>query len=131
MCACGVCVCVWCVSGVCACVCACGVCVVCVCVHVCACVCSQGNNRTLLSWLKLWDEIVFGKSSVLNKSPTGYNTKTKSNQLKNGKKPFVNRFEYQDPKTFNNRDVSVVLSVALPSVQTVHCMYSIDMCCEL
>lgn len=73
------------------------------------CVCLQGTNRTLLAWLKLWDEVVFGKSAMSNKGPVGYNSKNPTNQpkLKNGKKPFLNRFEYQDPKTFNNREVSI------------------------
>ena len=82
-----------------------------VCMCACACVYSQGNNRTLLSWLKLWDDVVFGKPSVSNKGPMGHNNKAPGYQpkLKNGKKPFLNRFEYQDPKTFNNPDVSAIL----------------------
>ena len=77
---------------------------------MCVCVCLQGNNRTLLAWLKLWDEVVFGKSSVSNKGHGSYSSKNPSDQVKtkNGKKPFLNRFEYQDPKTFNNREVSGV-----------------------
>jgi chromosome transmission fidelity protein 18 len=61
----------------------------------------DGTNRTLLSWLKLWDKVVFGKSATTRAPKKTAQTKA-DNRLKNGRRPFPSKFEYQDPKTFSN-----------------------------
>ena len=70
----------------------------------------QGINRTILSWLKLWDECVFGRSSL----PVGV---TKGGQGKKGEekgqmkgvkgKNFENKVEYKDPGAFAVPEVGV------------------------
>ena len=70
----------------------------------------QGINRTLLSWLKLWDECVFGRSSL----PVGV---TKGGQGKKGEekgqmkgvkgKNFEKKVEYKDPGAFAVPEVGV------------------------
>lgn len=63
----------------------------------------DGINRTLLSWLKLWDETVFGSSALLKDSS---NIRHDSNQI-NKKKPLnkkykQNMWEIQDPIHFGS-----------------------------
>ena len=71
----------------------------------------QGINRTLLSWLKLWDEVVFGRPITLRGRPVGgTNTKgTHNDENTTAKKPpgrrFEKRMEYQDPITFSGFEV--------------------------
>ena len=68
-----------------------------------------------MSWLKLWDEVVFGRPIALRGRPGG-GTSTKgarSNDESTGaKKPpgrkFEKRMEYQDPTAFSGFEVDVV-----------------------
>ena len=60
---------------------------------------TQGTNRTLLAWLKLWDGVVFGRSTVRE----AVKKKKEEEAAKKGtKKTWV---EYKDPETFSTVDV--------------------------
>ena len=77
--------------------------------------CAQGINRTLLSWLRLWDEVVFNrpvplKASTVPAKPGGGGAKPGgggpgNKETPKGKK-FEKRVEVQDPSTFAGQDVS-------------------------
>ena len=71
-----------------------------------------------MSWLKLWDEVVFGRPIALRGRPTGgTNTKSGYNSDENAsiKKPqgkkFEKRMEYQDPTTFSGFEVIHLMCV--------------------
>ena len=70
----------------------------------------QGINRTLLSWLKLWDECVFGRSSLpvgVMKGGQGKKGEEKG-QMKGVKgKNFEKKVEYKDPSAFAVPEVCV------------------------
>ena len=64
-----------------------------------------------MSWLKLWDEVVFGQPLALRSRPGGgTNTKgaahnhDENTTTKKGRK-FEKRMEYQDPTTFSGFEV--------------------------
>ena len=79
--------------------------------------CAQGINRTLLSWLRLWDEVVFNRPVPLNAStvpakPGVGGAKAGgggpgNKETPKGKK-FEKRVEVQDPSTFAGQDVSYI-----------------------
>lgn len=65
-----------------------------------------------MSWLKLWDEVVFGRPIALRGRPgSGASTKGAHSKDENtsAKKPlgrkFEKRMEYQDPTTFSGFEV--------------------------
>ena len=79
---------------------------------------SQGINRTLLSWLKLWDEAVFGRPAF--STPKGGGRKGEERGQKKGAnlmgkgKNFENatRVEYRDPTAFASSEVGIGLQLA-------------------
>ena len=76
----------------------------------------QGINRTLLSWLKLWDEVVFGQSAFSSKGGgkkveekrTAPGAAGSAGQGKMGKKDGGSnyRMEYRDPGAFAGPEVA-------------------------
>ena len=76
----------------------------------------QGINRTLLSWLRLWDGVVYGRTVPLKVSGAAGTSAVgakgtrkiedkRVSQTAKGKR-FEKRVEYQDPATFAGPDVS-------------------------
>ena len=73
----------------------------------------QGINRTLLSWLKLWDEVVFGRPIATKSRPNGApstNTGHKGQEDVSIKKSQQGRkaevtFEYHNPGAFSGSEV--------------------------
>ena len=68
----------------------------------------QGINRTLLSWLKLWDEVVFGCPVAVNSRPiTSHKGEEKGNvkKIQQRRKSEI-AFEYQNPNAFSGSEVT-------------------------
>ena len=72
----------------------------------------QGINRTVLSWLKLWDETVFGSSALIKAHPggdkkQGFRKKGYQQQQYPAKKKFKpSQWEVQDPEHFGTDQVN-------------------------
>lgn len=74
----------------------------------------QGINRTLLAWMKLWDETVFGRSSLPRMSSRTGSAREGKGKGKGPGKPGSGAGaggkkewrEYKDPATFASEEVS-------------------------
>ena len=91
------------------------------------CVFPQGINRTILSWLRLWDEAVFGRPTPLKSTGssgggggTGAGGRGKGGFTGEGAKGvgpspmgrrFEKRMEYQNPEAFAGTEVSVICPI--------------------
>lgn len=80
----------------------------------------QGINRTLLSWLKLWDECVFGRSSLPVGGGKGGPGKKKGEEKGQPKgaqgKNFEKKVEYKDPSALAGPEVRLYVCVSIQCV---------------
>ena len=79
----------------------------------------QGINRTILSWLRLWDEVVFGCPAPLKNMASGGGTGEKLKKDRNSKdgtapkgKKFEKKKEFQNPDLLASVEVSQQLLLA-------------------
>lgn len=89
----------------------------------------QGINRTLLSWIKLWDTTVFGHSSVgrgLRRQMEERGRSSRSSSLRGGSKDNRKRVgdgglkewkEFRDPAMFSSEEVGLLFVNSKMNIQ--------------